>query len=177
MFGDGIFVKMIYDAPNTVYDFESLVCETANIIISKCEEYKIDYYTITVSIAENGTSLYKWSTDSSRNDPREGTIEDMKYGVYGFNILCDEINSYLAGDDYRSKVSEVLAPCTYEEYLAIETGMTYEEVCGIIGSEGIESATSGNIKIYDWDGDKKYSHVSITFVDNMMHSKVQAGLG
>lgn len=64
-----------------------------------------------------------------------------------------------------------------DEFEAIITGMEYEEVCKIIGSEGELKGQSGNVKIYIWDGDGiAVANASITFVDNKVDSKAQTGL-
>ena len=70
---------------------------------------------------------------------------------------------------------------TYDEYTRIRTGMTYDEVCFVIGTKGVESASSSSggssIKIYSWDGSGSIgANARITFIDGKMTSKAQAGL-
>jgi len=69
---------------------------------------------------------------------------------------------------------------TYDMYKKIETGMSYEQVKGILG-EGTEQASSEDksidlvIKAYSWQN-KDGSNISITFENDKVSNKAQAGL-
>ncbi len=69
---------------------------------------------------------------------------------------------------------------TIEQYNAIETGMTYEEVVEIMGGDGsllsdteIAGSTS---QIYMWNGNSFGANANITFSDGKVIAKAQVGL-
>lgn len=72
---------------------------------------------------------------------------------------------------------------TLEEFNSLKTGMTYEEVCEIIGSEG-ELVSEVNIteetyhtKMYIWYGSGiTGANANFTFENNKLMSKAQMGL-
>jgi hypothetical protein len=71
-----------------------------------------------------------------------------------------------------------------EEFNQIETGMTYEEVCNIIGGEGtLGSSVDMGIgdeyktEIYQWTGNGSIgANASVTFQGGKVISKAQIGL-
>ena len=71
-----------------------------------------------------------------------------------------------------------------EEFNAIETGMTYEEVCGIIGGEGtLGSSVDVGVgeqyktEIYQWTGEGTLgANANVTFQGGKVVSKAQMGL-
>ena len=70
---------------------------------------------------------------------------------------------------------------TIEEFNKIETGMTYEDVCEIIGSKGTISSeveTPGyKIVIVTWYGNGTAgSNANVTFTNNSVTGKAQVGL-
>lgn len=72
---------------------------------------------------------------------------------------------------------------TLEEYNQIETGMSYDEVVDIIGSEGEVNAETGkegddmHVVIYSWKGKGEVgANAIITFSNGEMQTKAQAGL-
>lgn len=73
---------------------------------------------------------------------------------------------------------------TLEEFNQVETGMTYEEVVGIIGTEGTvmsESDITGDgqykTTIYSWEGKGSLgANANITFQAGKVVSKAQFGL-
>lgn len=71
------------------------------------------------------------------------------------------------------------ADLTMDKYNQIKTGMSYEEIVKIIGSEGEESnsSTAGNfeIKTYTWKG-PKFTRIFATFRNNELSAKSQTGL-
>jgi hypothetical protein len=68
---------------------------------------------------------------------------------------------------------------TYAGYWAVDKGMTYERVCGIIGTEGIEisrSEIAGYTTImYVWKN-RDGSNMNAMFQDGGLVSKAQFGL-
>lgn len=70
---------------------------------------------------------------------------------------------------------------TLTEYNQIQPGMTYDEVCNIIGSKGTESAKSSvagyTTSIVTWYGNGVAgSNANVTFQNGKVVSKAQAGL-
>lgn len=80
-----------------------------------------------------------------------------------------------------SGVSNSSEYITKDEYNQIETGMTYDEVREIIGSDGsLTSTVSMNdttVEIYTWYGNGTAgSNANVTFTNNSVTGKAQAGL-
>lgn len=80
-----------------------------------------------------------------------------------------------------SGVSNSSEYITKDEYNQIETGMTYEEVKQIIGSEGslTSTVTANNttIEIYTWYGNGTAgSNANVTFTNDSVTGKAQVGL-
>lgn len=80
-----------------------------------------------------------------------------------------------------SGVSDDSEYITKDEFNQIETGMTYDEVKEIIGSDGsLTSSVSMNnttVEIYTWYGNGTAgSNANVTFTDNSVTGKAQAGL-
>lgn len=69
---------------------------------------------------------------------------------------------------------------TMEKFTSIKEGMTYEEVVGVLGSEGevMSSNEIAGIKtvMYKWDGASVMSNMNATFQNGKMVSKAQLGL-
>lgn len=71
---------------------------------------------------------------------------------------------------------------TSEKYDQIKSGMTYEEVVAIIGSEGQVMSESGDkgtefhTAMYEWETDGFMSAANIMFQNNKMMSKSQMGV-
>ncbi|NLK37819.1 MAG: DUF3862 domain-containing protein [Epulopiscium sp.] len=80
-----------------------------------------------------------------------------------------------------SGVSNESEYITMDEYNKIQSGMTYEQVCEIVGSAGEISAESNvggySTKIITWYGNGAAgSNANVTFMNNEVQSKAQAGL-
>lgn len=78
----------------------------------------------------------------------------------------------------KSADSELI---TKDEFEQIETGMSYDEVCDIIGSEGdlvAENSFAGyETSIYTWKGyGSMGANANITFQNDEVFTKAQAGL-
>lgn len=67
-----------------------------------------------------------------------------------------------------------------DKFSQIESGMTYEQVVSIIGSEGTEDTTSqvGDITttIYEWQSDS-FGVATVTFQNDKVVNKTQVGMG
>lgn len=115
--------------------------------------------------------------------------EDIYYGLFavrGGTPISEYMDAHDITANFESEAftnpEPVNSPsCSYEEYLQIENGMTYDQVVEIIGSDGAEASTatvSGiTSSVYQWDGSAKYSNVVITFTNNVVVAKAQVGLG
>lgn len=75
-------------------------------------------------------------------------------------------------------------PYTYSEYQQLSEGMTYDEVCGVLGGDGNLQTGSADalsedrtdiIAVYTW-GNKNGSSISVAFTGGAAESIVQDGL-
>jgi len=57
-----------------------------------------------------------------------------------------------------------------EQYDAIKTGMSYQQVLDIVKIPGRESSSNGNILVYTW-GNELYIYMMVTLIDGKVHSK------
>lgn len=88
-----------------------------------------------------------------------------------------EENKAVQENDMKSKEEKTSALATMEMYNQLEKGMSYEEVKGIIGSEGKAATEEGDADmIYIWDGSYPNSFMSVSFQRNKLISKTQMGL-
>lgn len=89
----------------------------------------------------------------------------------------DSANNPAASD---SSASDSSAKIDADKFEKIESGMTYDQVKEIIGSDGTEQSTSavGNTTttIYEWDSDS-FGVATVTFQDDKVVNKAQAGVG
>jgi len=65
---------------------------------------------------------------------------------------------------------------TLEEYLQINVGDSYEDVCGLLGVEGDVVVDNERLKQYQWTNEDKTS-INITFYDGVVTAKTHDGLG
>lgn len=68
-----------------------------------------------------------------------------------------------------------------EEFNSIENGMTYEQVCEIVGSEGTVQSTASSgeftMTMYTWKGNGDItSNANVTFTNDEVSAKAQLGL-
>lgn len=103
--------------------------------------------------------------------------------VLGVSLCgCDNLNGLLKGTDADIINSE--ASISLEEFNKIETGMTYQEVCKIIGGEGTLSSSVDmgvgseyKTEIYQWSGEGAIgANANVTFQGGVVVSKAQFGL-
>lgn len=69
---------------------------------------------------------------------------------------------------------------TLEKFNQIEVGMTYEEVCDIMGAEGELIAEGGSgdmvMQSYSWKGKKAGSSLHVSCTNGVVGAKAQSGL-
>ncbi len=95
---------------------------------------------------------------------------------------CATPNDIIKGTDADIINSE--ASISLEEFNKIQTGMTYKEVCDIVGGEGtLGSSVDVGIgdeyktEIYQWTGDGSIgANANVTFQAGKVISKAQIGL-
>jgi hypothetical protein len=72
-------------------------------------------------------------------------------------------------------------PQSGEKYQQLQTGMTYQQVVAVIGEDGQESMSAGNIASYTWSTNSVCAapgggFIGVSFIGNALSSKSQAGL-
>lgn len=81
-------------------------------------------------------------------------------------------------EDSKEKTKKEDTKVTYENFLKVTMGQSYEETCSILG-EGTEVSSSqvGDIstKMYEWKGNG-ISNMNVTIQNNIVTSKAQIGL-
>ena len=95
---------------------------------------------------------------------------------------CGSPNDLIKGTDADIIQSE--ASISLEEFNRIETGMTYQEVCAIVGGEGtlgssVDTGLGSEYKteMYQWTGDGAIgANANVTFQGGKVISKAQVGL-
>ena len=92
---------------------------------------------------------------------------------------CGNANKLIRGSN--ADVINSSASMSLNEFNQIETGMTYEEVCEIVGGEGTLSSSVdlGEYKteMYMWTGDGTIgANANVTFQQGKVISKSQLGL-
>lgn len=95
---------------------------------------------------------------------------------------CGTPNDIIKGTS--ADVIDSEASISLEEFNKIETGMTYEEVCDIVGGEGtlgssVDIGVGAEYKtdIYQWTGDGSIgANANVTFQGGKVISKAQIGL-
>lgn len=132
---------------------------------------------------------YPFSADPRVSWNHFANDEDIYHGSLSYDngnrnsVYMDahDIATNLESETFTNPPPVNLPSCSYEEYLQIKNGMTYDQVVEIIGSEGKETSTATlggtTSSVYQWDGSAKYSNVTITFTNNAVVAKAQAGLG
>ena len=138
------------------------------ILVDSVDDAKID--EIIASVRTNSSNKIK---------PKQHPLVLLLSLIFlGFCIAFFLYGSGIIGNS--SSNSEYI---TLEEFNSIKTGMTYEEVCEIIGSEG-ELMSEVNLgeeeyhtKMYMWYGSNiTGANANFTFQNNKLMSKAQMGL-
>lgn len=92
----------------------------------------------------------------------------IKYAKEETNAIDEALN----GPDIDSP------KITRREFFMISIGDTYEEVCEIIGGEGMLLSSTKNISSYQWEGEGSVgANAILVFVDGKVKTKAQYGLG
>jgi hypothetical protein len=72
------------------------------------------------------------------------------------------------------------ASLSLDKYNQIKNGMSYKDIVEIIGSEGVETMSSGEGKYkvtsYKWEGSGDFEFIYAVFTGDKMSSKTQANL-
>ncbi len=150
---------------------------------------------ITMRPGWNGDAFIYLNDDFSENmekakNLKEGqTVKMLAYcsgqamGSVQFTEALVADSSTFAPAIERDSVSESIentSEITYDEYLQIHEGMTYAEVCKIIGGAGktVSSYDVGNttIELYSWDGNSLGASASVSFENGAVTDKSQFGL-
>lgn len=173
-------VSLNFRSPNySVYDFQSIVQDSISYLDSISSEYYVLYSGVNIYFRLDDDNSIEY-TPSDLSNLFVGKIHDSYNDVYSPELSVDHISAWYSGDDFSEKASVSDEPCTYDEYLQIENGMTYSDVVGIIGSDGVElssvSSHGTTASVYQWDGSKQYSNVVVEFVNGLVVSKAQSGL-
>lgn len=100
----------------------------------------------------------------------------------GFGVLNDNPNELTRDTDADIIASD--GTISLDEFNSIKTGMTYAEVCKIIGGEGVLASSVDfgiddeyKTEIYEWTGDGSIgANANVTFQSGKVISKSQAGL-
>lgn len=95
---------------------------------------------------------------------------------------CGNLNSIIEGTNADIIASE--ATISLAEFNKIETGMSYKEVCDIIGGEGTLSSSVDlgmgeeyKTELYQWTGEGIIgANANVTFQGGKVMSKAQIGL-
>lgn len=136
---------------------------------------------IDLSYPFSADPLVSWNHFANDEDIYHGSLSYDNGDRNSEYMDAHDIAENLESETFTNPAPVNLPSCSYEEYLQIENGMTYDQVVEIIGSEGKETSTAavGGItsSVYQWDGSAKYSNVAITFTNNAVVAKAQAGLG
>ena len=109
------------------------------------------------------TAIYQWDSSDGWGSATV-TFQDGK-------VINKAQMGVSSGDDVK---------ITLEQYNAIETGMSYDDVVSLIGGEGSllsDSEIAGSTaQIYMWEGSSLGANANVTFSDGKVISKAQFGL-
>lgn len=137
---------------------------------------------IYASEIEYGGSTYPFSLEMRINRNEQNTsfvYECLKFecdtGTFPVN------SSSTVQDEIKPDFPRSDPLISYAEYTKIETGMTYDEVCEIVGSYGYEMARTEmagyQTVIVGWDGEGMIgANANVTFQNGKVFAKAQAGL-
>lgn len=128
------------------------------------------------SIFVNGNSYWKSSDGQTIHELHlndDGEVEEIIFSRSGLGSETSQLFS-IDFNEYQKSMG-----LTYKAYLYLETNMSYENVRDIFGFNGKEQSESSlsDIKtvIYQWQNDDG-SNVIVTFQNDRLVSKAQAGL-
>ncbi len=112
------------------------------------------------------TTTYKW----------EGENYARVTATFRNGELTTKMQSNLKG---ANDATGATADLSLDKYNKLQTGMSYKDAVGVIGSEGTQTSSSNIAKTttvsYKWEG-KKFERIFATFRDDKLTSKSQANL-
>ena len=113
----------------------------------------------------------------------ERTDKQKRVTVIGFSILVLCVLMVVLAVVLIPRNSGQSSPgITYENFEKIENGMTYSEVCDILGSKGTLDAGAGSgeqsLEYYSWTLSKPigYASITVSFQNGKVAAKLQVGL-
>ena len=139
-----------------------------------------DYSGFSLALKMGDSMLY----DKRKAIDKDGKIISQSYTFegrgYGSQILDEPYNPD-KWEKHSSDFNNLEPEMTFAEYTAIQTGMTYKEVCAIVGSYGTEMARSEiagyQTVVVAWDGNGTLgSNANVTFQNGKVAAKAQVGL-
>lgn len=115
-----------------------------------------------------------------QHDRKVGLVLGTISGIFALIAIILFVISSNAGSNNIPAQTKNAPTISFDEFQAIQTGMTYDEVVNIIGGEGellSESSLAGyETKMYQWNGDNGFSNANVTIQNNAVVSKAQFGL-
>lgn len=110
---------------------------------------------------------YQMSMDSPiQGQPIDSTIPGRSSGA----PFLDDVVETDGPDTYPVSV-------TWESYCRISSGMSYQEVCMLLGQEGIHVASPNpRVQSYQWNGADNHSYALLRFSNGTLVEKEQRGL-
>jgi hypothetical protein len=79
-------------------------------------------------------------------------------------------------DEEWRKDQSISAGITMHNYLLLREGISYFSVVSILGKEGKEVSSSGNLKVYAWSSWGGLKTITVSFYNNKLAAKAQTGL-
>lgn len=154
-------------------DKKAVVCTSCGVKIKKSLLKKWWFWIVVIFIIITAIGVSK-DTDNTIEIP---TAE----------LNADYNNIETSDNENKNTTSEQLAPkknspkISKAEFESLKTGMTYNEVVSIIGSEGEMSSqvdvAGYDTKLYIWEGEGSIgANANVTFQNNKLVSKAQIGL-
>lgn len=108
-----------------------------------------------------------------------GIVIIPKYNAQVARQIADALPSIKYASDLQStpKPTQINHPgISLKEYERIEIGMSYSQVCRIIGSEGKEGMTTARSKSYTWYSESGTGYAVFAFIDGELVTKMDVGL-
>ncbi|MGI6152499.1 MAG: hypothetical protein ACOYJB_01515 [Christensenellaceae bacterium] len=173
--------ELTFQADSLAVDGEDLGYVGGSDHIAPQSRGSISFYTDEVFPMQSPSTI---SGVISVIDFEEETLPSFSYPVSFINIEVESgedapmpTGDLPDPDDVPIPSGGTGATISKAEYDQLEEGMSYEEVCAIIGGEGEALAESGTFVMYMWPGEGSIgANANATFMDGEMISKAQYGL-
>lgn len=135
-------------------------------------DFGMSYEDVVAIIGEEGENV------------SEVAVVDMVTTIYQWDEGFNNCNVTIQDGEVIGKaqlgIIDSVTKVTMEMYNAVKTGMTYAEVVEIFGGEGAPLSTSKVLNsvsiIYMWNGKSLGANCNITFQNDVVFAKAQAGL-